>query len=134
MKNHGCKKFSKISTLKTFNIDDDIEISYEIKRYGQEDPAKSDNVIVLGTLFLPTQEYRLNKKIRFGKRLVVMGESLCDTWGKYDEDSLMRMISKKFIGTKWVDLFREADEFLVGEIAHLDEMMKNRKKALKDAE
>ena len=85
--------------------------------YGQEERAKSDKLLIRGTISIPAEnDYDfLNSEFYWGSRVKLLGEDLCRTWGVKGDEGFRRKGSER-VGVNWRVLFEEMEFFLRHEV------------------
>lgn len=114
------------------------EAKFTLVRNGQEKPAESDQIIVLGTLFLPAEKAEYSRptllsSFAFGNRLHLMERPLNPFWGDDSSDGFQQN-QKRFVASTWEKAFQEGQEFFNAEISKLVKALKARQEALEAAE
>lgn len=123
------KKIEKIESKK-------FELSgayYVVERVGQLDPKDGNDVVVRVAISLPATGGRINPELRFGCRVQILGEKLGGEWG-YPKSSSYRTRIDKVNGERWSAVFEKAAEFAEEEIMKLEDALRVRAQALRDAE
>lgn len=114
-----------------------LEAKIAITRDEQDDPWKSDLVVAVGRMLLPSQgswEY-IPKSLQFSDRAHVLGQRLNQDWGvALDEYKGFRSARKYYRGKTWREVFAEAETDLRAELQKLIDMLEVRQQALIDAE
>jgi hypothetical protein len=133
------KKIQKIE--KTVKLVNGMEAKIVIGRGGQEPLGVSDKVWAYGRLYLPAKEVplngtRLREELRFEKRLTILYQHLGWGWGSNHSTNDNKFVYEEIrqTGTKWAEIFEALETTLEEEIEKLNEALKQRQKALDNAE
>ena len=116
-----------LKTTMEIRLTEELTATLTIERGGQQAPKKGNNIIVVGKIKLPG-EGSLAKEICFGYKVNILGESLCSRWGYRQEREIshdFKTYKKGFSATKKILLY---------EIKKLQDALKERAVALKEAE
>lgn len=105
-----------------------------IKRAGQEPAWLGDRVITRAEIHLPTENWEVNKELRFGNRLKVANKPLDAFWGHLSSEGNYRYEYQHFLVRKWREGFAQAEAWAAQEIGKLIKAVKRREKALANAE
>jgi hypothetical protein len=112
-------------------------------RWGLEDPGEGDLVVAVGYVLLPARDDRLIEPLQFRGRLKVMGDYLCDWWGKTQKalppdfpplKGEWKFKCCQYKGTTWREAMTAAWEHAHAELMKLEEALAHRKRVLEEAE
>ena len=128
------EKIEKAEYTCPLNIEnDEVNAKIKIIRYGQEDPAVSNKIIVKALLYLPVKKFGIPPEITFGEKVLLFGERLSENWGKLVDHDTLRVSGIEFLGTSFPALFEEARNYAFCEIAKINNMLDVRHQAFLDA-
>ena len=128
------EKVEKAEYTCPLNIEnDEVNALVKIVRYGQEDPAVSNKIIVKALLYLPVKKFGIPPEITFGEKAEVFGKRLGRNWGKLVDHDTFRVLSIEFAGISFPALFEEAKEYAFDEIAKINNLLDVRRQAYLDA-
>jgi len=105
----------------------------EITRYGQEESAVSNKVVVQALLYLPVKKFGIPPEITFGEKVLVFEERLGRNWGKLVDHDTLRVSGIELKGTSFPALFEEARNYAFCEIAKINNMLDVRHQAFLEA-
>lgn len=111
-----------------------LEAIIILSRDGQESPDSGDKVRVMGSLLLPceTESWKLDSRIQFQGRVILLREPLRLDWGGWEGGHRFR--KEYFFSEKWALAFAEAEGYFFEALKPLQEALSKRAKALLDAE
>jgi len=128
------EKVEKAEYTCPLNIEnDEVNVLVEIVKYGQEEPAVSNKVVVQALLYLPVRWEFLIPEIQFGEKVQVFGERLGKNWGNVLVEDKLRVAHHEFAGTSFPALFEKARNYAFGEIAKINNMLDVRHQAYLEA-
>ena len=128
------EKIEKAEYTCPLNIEnDEVNAKIKIIRYGQEDPAVSNKIIVKALLYLPVKKFGIPPEITFGEKAEVFGKRLGRNWGKLVDHDTFRVLSIEFAGISFPALFEETKEYAFDEIAKINNLLDVRRQAYLDA-
>ena len=128
------EKVEKAEYTCPLNVEnEEVNAKIKIIRYGQEDPAISNKVVVQAFLYLPVINFGIPPEIQFGEKVQVFEERLGENWGKLFDHETLRVSGIEFAGTSFPALFEEARNYAFGEIAKINNLLDVRHQALVDA-
>ena len=108
----------------------EIRIKVEMLVLPQDEPRVSDNMAVLCRIMLPAENRELVKELRFENRLEIAGEELYEDWGEKTVRGF-RTRSRCFTAPRASEAWREAKEWVWGEVKKLDKALGKRARARK---
>ncbi len=130
-------QFTTETTTKTLKITGFVTEfdTYTIERVGQRDADESDGVQVKLAIALRTAEedWRIDPKIRFGRRVEIADLNLFSNWGTGGSDK-WRTTTRTFSAPKWSKAMDKAQNYAVTELLKLKSALDTRAQALIDAE
>ena len=128
------KKIEKVEYTIPLNVEGgEMFAIVEITRYGQEEAAVSNKVVVQALLYLPVKKFGIPPEITFGEKAEVFGKRLGRNWGKLVDHDTFRVLSIEFAGISFPALFEEAKEYAFDEIAKINNLLDVRRQAYLDA-
>ena len=124
-------KTTKIT--KTVELKNGLLVNYTISKNGQASPEVSDNLITKVCLCLPANEgnNHLHNELQFSNRLRVVGEHLNYDWGNFNDNSKTRNRIETITTETYSEGFRIAEEFVLKQIANIDDLISQRMEALR---